>query len=181
MHTCKNDECKIVFYNKHSTQKYCSRKCFGVTLSKRGNFKQPQKYTDEELLGFLYDFYASTGKAPTSRVFRKVKNVPNSATYRARFGTWMHALVLAGVDKPLPRHINVGKIYCEKRVPNAALRFLILKRDGFRCQYCGGTPDLGYMLHVDHIVPFSKGGKTIEENLITSCLLCNLGKGNSEV
>jgi 5-methylcytosine-specific restriction endonuclease McrA len=31
---------------------------------------------------------------------------------------------------------------------------------------------------VDHIVPWSKGGETILENLRTLCSKCNLGKGN---
>jgi len=36
----------------------------------------------------------------------------------------------------------------------------------------------GLSLHVDHIEPWSRGGKTIEENLQTLCEKCNLGKSN---
>jgi len=32
------------------------------------------------------------------------------------------------------------------------------------------------MLHIDHIIPVSKGGLNSEKNLITSCALCNMGK-----
>lgn len=54
-------------------------------------------------------------------------------------------------------------------------RFKILKRDGFRCGYCGRTaPDV--TLEVDHIEPRSKGGKDDEENLIAACFDCNRGK-----
>lgn len=68
--------------------------------------------------------------------------------------------------------------YCSKnRSINARLRFKILKRDNFTCQYCGQkAPDV--VLNIDHIEPFSKGGKTNEKNLITSCFLCNIGKTN---
>ena len=58
------------------------------------------------------------------------------------------------------------------------LRFRILERDGFRCQYCGRSPkdDNSVVLHIDHIFPVSKGGTDKESNLITSCKECNLGK-----
>lgn len=55
-------------------------------------------------------------------------------------------------------------------------RFCILKRDNFRCQYCG-RPAPEVSLEVDHIVPVSKGGDNNPENLITACSDCNLGKG----
>jgi hypothetical protein len=56
-------------------------------------------------------------------------------------------------------------------------RFDVFKRDSFTCAYCGQkTPDV--ILEVDHIVPTSKGGTDIIENLITSCFDCNRGKSN---
>lgn len=54
-------------------------------------------------------------------------------------------------------------------------RFEIFKRDSFTCQYCGkSAPDV--ILHVDHIMPISKGGDDDITNLITSCESCNQGK-----
>ena len=58
------------------------------------------------------------------------------------------------------------------------LRYEILQRDGFRCVKCGRSAEEdGVKLHVDHIVPISKGGKTERDNLQTLCANCNLGKG----
>lgn len=37
----------------------------------------------------------------------------------------------------------------------------------------------GAKLHVDHIVPVSRGGQTVMSNLQTVCETCNLGKGDS--
>ena len=54
-------------------------------------------------------------------------------------------------------------------------RFEVFKRDGFQCQYCGGTPPK-VLLHVDHVVALANGGTDDESNLITSCADCNLGK-----
>ncbi len=56
-----------------------------------------------------------------------------------------------------------------------ALRFKILQRDDFTCQYCGQhAPDV--VLHVDHIKSVCDGGTDEEDNLITSCAACNWGK-----
>ena len=57
-----------------------------------------------------------------------------------------------------------------------SLRYNILKRDGFKCCICGATANDGAKLEVDHIVPISKGGKTVPENLRTLCQACNSGK-----
>lgn len=63
----------------------------------------------------------------------------------------------------------------------ARLRFRVLQRDGFRCQYCGSSQQAGVRLHVDHIVPVARGGATELDNLMTSCERCNIGKGTMSV
>lgn len=60
------------------------------------------------------------------------------------------------------------------------LRFEILRRDGFRCQYCGATAQ-ETRLEVDHIIPVAKGGTSDPDNLITACMACNRGKAASDV
>lgn len=61
------------------------------------------------------------------------------------------------------------------------LRFRVLQRDAFRCQYCGRSARDGAVLHLDHIVPVAAGGPTTEENLITACDVCNAGKAANPV
>jgi 5-methylcytosine-specific restriction endonuclease McrA len=41
-----------------------------------------------------------------------------------------------------------------------------------------GLADYTLELHVDHLMPFSAGGKTVPENLRSTCSDCNLGKGS---
>lgn len=62
-------------------------------------------------------------------------------------------------------------------VASRRLRFEILKRDGFRCRYCGATA-VESLLHVDHVVPEASGGTDDPTNLVSSCASCNLGKSD---
>jgi hypothetical protein len=62
----------------------------------------------------------------------------------------------------------------------SGLRYEVLKRDGGRCVLCGNSKKDGVKLHVDHILPRSKGGKDTLDNLQTLCQPCNLGKGNRD-
>jgi hypothetical protein len=54
-------------------------------------------------------------------------------------------------------------------------RKMVLKRDNYRCVYCGSDKKLT----IDHVVPLSSGGKSSWENTVTSCHKCNNQKGNS--
>lgn len=56
-------------------------------------------------------------------------------------------------------------------------RFEVMRRDGFRCQYCGlkGT-ETGAGLTIDHVVPVALGGSDSPNNLVAACRDCNAGK-----
>jgi 5-methylcytosine-specific restriction endonuclease McrA len=56
------------------------------------------------------------------------------------------------------------------------LRAQVYKRDEYRCVYCGS--EIG-PLQLDHIRPYSKGGRDTASNLVTSCRNCNQSKGNA--
>lgn len=66
----------------------------------------------------------------------------------------------------------------ERKIMNDDIRYNVLKRDNFTCKLCGISAKDGAKLHVDHIIPVSKGGKTIMSNLQTLCDRCNMGKSN---
>ena len=50
----------------------------------------------------------------------------------------------------------------------------------FKCVLCGNSPavDPNCKLYVDHIIPFSRGGKTVDVNLRALCADYNIGRGN---
>lgn len=60
-------------------------------------------------------------------------------------------------------------------MPSKRMRFNVLNRDNFTCQYCGRqVPNV--KLHVDHITPRARGGRDSIDNYITACSDCNQGK-----
>jgi hypothetical protein len=65
----------------------------------------------------------------------------------------------------------------KKQVPRK-LKALISSQAGYRCGYCLSPEHLmGAPMTIEHLVPDSKGGKTVEENLWLSCDRCNVFKG----
>lgn len=60
-----------------------------------------------------------------------------------------------------------------------SIRWVVFQRDNFTCQYCGrSAPDV--VLHVDHVIPVSRGGGDDLDNLRTACSACNIGKSDNE-
>lgn len=47
----------------------------------------------------------------------------------------------------------------------------VFARDGARCQYCGATAE-----SIDHVVPRSRGGEHVWENVVAACRPCNARK-----
>jgi len=63
----------------------------------------------------------------------------------------------------------------KQRIP-LNLRRSVINRDGLHCVYC--DDDLSDAeIHMDHVIPESKGGATTYNNLQVTCRKCNLDKG----
>lgn len=155
--------------------------------------------TDEELFENKESLWVSIGRQPC---FREVI-APNSkftgATYKRRFGSWSNALrkFVIWVNSDTPNQSRQEVQTAQAAIKGASKtsmtklrtrrdisdrqRFRILVRDGFRCKACGRSPltEPGIELHVDHVIPWSMGGETTDDNLKTKCKRCNLGKGNA--
>jgi 5-methylcytosine-specific restriction endonuclease McrA len=58
-----------------------------------------------------------------------------------------------------------------------ATRYRIFERDKFRCIYCGKSSiEDGVKLEIDHVTPGRRGGRVMDNNLVTACQKCNKGK-----
>ncbi len=69
----------------------------------------------------------------------------------------------------LVQYVKVPR-FTSRRITRRAL----FGRDGNCCQYCGS----GARLTLDHVIPRSRGGTSIWENVVTACAPCNLRKGD---
>jgi hypothetical protein len=78
----------------------------------------------------------------------------------------------------IDKHTYSNLIAVERGEISDSLRYDILNRDNFTCVICGASSRQGARLHVDHIIPVSKGGKSVPSNLRTLCERCNIGKSN---
>lgn len=153
--------------------------------------------TNQELFENIKDIWIRLGRLPSYGEVKKPSSKYSAGTYKKRFGTWAKALknfeIWANtddtendqtdeIDETDPQDAMLKAIKKRtKREISERLRFKILMRAGFACTACGASPmkNPGVDLHVDHIVPWSKGGETVEDNLQAKCAKCNLGKGNA--
>jgi 5-methylcytosine-specific restriction endonuclease McrA len=74
---------------------------------------------------------------------------------------------------------HVIRLVTYVRVPRTVQRKIsrraLFARDDWRCVYCGNASG---RLTLDHVVPRSRGGESVWENVVTSCAPCNLRKGD---
>lgn len=65
-------------------------------------------------------------------------------------------------------------------LPKSEVKFTrrnIYEHYGYKCSYCG-KKFMTSELNLEHVLPRSRGGKTDWTNVVTSCIPCNLKKGN---
>jgi 5-methylcytosine-specific restriction endonuclease McrA len=100
------------------------------------------------------------------------------------FESWSALAAAAHEDaiRTVDRRIRIPRVIvlmAYDRMPRARVRFSrfnIYARDDNTCQYCGRRYSRGE-LNLDHVVPRSRGGSTSWENVVCSCVPCNLRKG----
>jgi len=158
-----------------------------------------RRYTDEDCFNNMLEVWTHYGRPPQYREMGELPSVVGGKAYVKRFGTWNKALAAfvdrvnadpdylppevvptaktTDAEQPLDANQDMGR---DKREISLGLRFRVLHRDRFKCVLCGDSPPVNpiCVLHVDHIVPWSKGGRTAIENLRSLCGPCNMGRGN---
>jgi 5-methylcytosine-specific restriction endonuclease McrA len=141
--------------------------------------------SDDRLFENLMLLWEHYGRQPRRAELARPPSAISQGAYRRRFHSWMDALnqfvsYANALDVIPPSAIDKATGHKTGRDPSLRTRFRVMKRDNFSCRACGASPALspGIALHVDHIIPWSRGGDTIDENLQTLCEACNLGKSN---
>ncbi|MEK7854885.1 MAG: HNH endonuclease [Acidobacteriota bacterium] len=143
--------------------------------------------SNDDLFQNLADIWIRLGRQPKYNDLTSQSSRFSNGTYENRFGGWRKALeafvtwanegevhaVEPSVSGRLTRHRTSRNI-------NYRLRFLVMRRDNFKCRITGRSPatDPTVILEVDHIIPWDKGGETVMENLQTLAKDINIGKSN---
>lgn len=166
--------------------------------------KSEKRIPDELLLEEIERVWIQLGRQPTSTDIKNGISKYALNAYTRHFGGWRGAMEAfikwVDSDKHETGNIPITEtqeqhgseavpadfpkvLHTTNRNINLRLRFKVLLRDNFKCRICGASPakDPGVELHVDHIVPWSKGGETVIDNLQTLCSKCNLGKSDLSV
>lgn len=155
----------------------------------------------EDLFKNLLTVWTYYGRQPHYSEMNETPSRIKAKNYHNRFGTWRKALLSfidfmerdseeasndaisestsLTVNLESNKQISVRKQEDRRDIP-LGIRFKVMYRDHFKCLLCGDNPPAspGLILHVDHITPWSKGGKTQIDNLRTLCANCNIGRGN---
>jgi hypothetical protein len=172
----------------------------GLNLSPRPH-GSTRVHSDKAMFEEMERIWKKVGQRPSLTEWELSEPKISYNCYRQRFGGWVNActkfieykvggnilaedFVLSDKEEQKD-HTNNNAEYKKEnsRSISLTLRLKVLIRDNFRCVFCGKSPatDLDTKLHIDHIKPFSKGGKSILENLQTLCEKCNLGKSNKQL
>lgn len=143
------------------------------------------KVSDESLFENLEKIWVDLGRQPFYSEIRKPLSKYSIDTYTRRFGGWMkacEAFVKYKKNDPKFEKNLRQKSHVQPRTVNEKIRLQIFKRDNYACVICGKSPAnyRGTILHLDHKVPFSKGGDNSLKNLRTLCSKCNLGRNNDD-
>jgi 5-methylcytosine-specific restriction endonuclease McrA len=113
--------------------------------------------------------------SPTTLAIDRSILVLNASYEPLNVCSWRRAIVLVLKKKAQILSEQVIRLLTYVRLPIRRInakkpsRSLILKRDGFTCQYCGSDRDLT----IDHVLPQSRGGGDTWENMVACCYTCN--------
>jgi 5-methylcytosine-specific restriction endonuclease McrA len=78
------------------------------------------------------------------------------------------------VELPAPSVVRLRYFVNVPYKAHAALtRRAVFARDGWVCQYCGNAAE-----NVDHVLPKSRGGGHVWDNVVAACRRCNSRKEN---
>lgn len=147
---------------------------------------------DSDLLIEIESMWIKLGRQPTTNDVKNKLSKYSLNTYTRRFGSWNRTLIRfaefinndnndkeKNVEQKSQNSEEIITKHTTKREPSNRLKVQVLMRDGNRCRLCGVECNDGiHNIHFDHIIPWSKGGETVLENLQVLCSKCNLAKGD---
>lgn len=163
----------LIAYNQWATLKNTEWRCIELALDPA--FKYSSEICLSEILryfksrgtnyGFLFRWKGKKGAV----IF--IKAQINKT--RREYGLNEISVKIDYTSKPQKQSVKRKRTYIPR-----GLRKEVFMRDNYTCKECGAKKSDGATLHIDHIIPVSKGGTDTLDNLQTLCSHCNLNKSN---
>jgi hypothetical protein len=120
------------------------------------------------------------GFAEAKRLYSNGKALNELAARLDELQRWRIApLQIIGSSPGYDENLDLG--LDDRMAISPKQRYIIFKRDGFRCQLCGAAQGDDIQLEVDHRKSVADGGDNSGGNLWTLCAMCNRGKGSDSL
>jgi 5-methylcytosine-specific restriction endonuclease McrA len=167
----------------------------GITVSRLQHGRR--RSSEDELFENLERMWETLGRQPRISDFQAPLSRFSYVAYTRRYGGFRKALeaFVASINDDADnqgarttsetgadvRREPIDTVrHKTSRTVSWRVRFLVMRRDDFRCRICGTSPAVkpGTVLVIDHIVAWAEGGETIASNLQTLCEPCNGGKSD---
>lgn len=145
-----------------------------------------RRYTPEELIDNLESIWKRLGYPPGKRQIGKLGLKISEHPYKTIWGSVRQAcecLAAFHEGRLSKEKLLKGSISaCVRRTIPLNIRWIVLKRDKYKCVKCGRSPSVNHKveLEIDHIKPVARGGTSDIDNLQTLCKDCNQGKKDKE-
>lgn len=167
------DQYEFMVANRFFNSSFHSQRPWGYPITANTTKAIARSYA---IFYSIYDAYLQIAKGAPSRFTELVQKA----------NLWLRSLDgKTDFDEQEASHTTVepseARQAAEQRVRvMPALRWQVFQRDDWRCVACGRDSAAGIILHVDHIIPRSRGGQDALANYQTLCHLCNIGKSNRD-
>ncbi|MBL6456961.1 HNH endonuclease [Belnapia sp. T6] len=146
------------------------------------------RHSEEEIIAAVERIWRWCGRPPSAEDFKKYARIHDDGIsfgavyyhfgalkpFLASFVQWKQGRLT------LAQFLTGARMGRLRDPVRPKVRYALLNARNYTCDACGRSPKLhpGTVLHIDHVIPVSKGGTDDLSNLRVLCQVCNIGKGN---
>jgi len=169
---------KKIYYEKNKQKVKEYQKEYYIENRNKLNIMNSEYYkNNKDRMNFLQKQYYNENKEHLQKMNKKyVEN--NKETIKKYKKEW-NSSIGGKLAKKVCNHIRNSKIRItnDKTITKKSLENLLLEQNN-KCKYCNIDLDFNtaFEVHLDHVIPISKGGNHSINNVVFSCKSCNLKK-----
>lgn len=166
--------CGTPIDHRNGKARWCSRSCatLGPRAERREHYNAKAREYQQTLHGREYRSRYQRENRERRQEWARASRRRNPERYRGYWRSWAEAN---------PELVRLCHMLRQERIKNNPQNAEVTPRDVRRlinrysgcCAYCGVKAE---SLHLDHVIPVARGGRTAIGNLLPACERCNLTK-----